>query len=91
MASDELLVRHAAPVLSCMLTSATSRVSGLRNCALLEELFAARRWIHDLQHRLPALLDRLDHPVGRIELVRDDSLFSPSNFFLSRAISDTPC
>jgi hypothetical protein len=30
--------------------------------------------VHHLEHRLPALLDRLDHPVGRVQLVGDELL-----------------
>ncbi len=30
--------------------------------------------VHHLQHGLPALLDRLQHPVGVVQLVRDELL-----------------
>jgi hypothetical protein len=56
--------------------------------ALLEELaLPVDDVVHHLEHRLPALLDRLDHPVRGVELGEMNSLLSPSNFFLSRAIS----
>ena len=43
--------------------------------ALLEELaLPVDDVVHDLEHRLPALLDRLDHPVGGVQLVGDELL-----------------
>ena len=63
-------------VLSCMLiTSATSRrVSGLQILdPLLEEVaLPVHDEVHDLEHRLAALLDRLDHPVGAVHLGGDE-------------------
>ncbi len=43
--------------------------------ALLEELaLPVHDEIHHLQHRLPPLLDRLDHPVGAVEALVDELL-----------------
>src|SRR5206468_12470844 len=56
--------------------------------ALLEELaLPVDDEVHHLEHRLAALLDRLDHPMGAVEPLVDEVLVLPWNFFLSRAIS----
>src|SRR5437868_2292781 len=51
--------------------------------SLLEEIaLTLDDVVHDLEHRLPALLDRLNHPVGGIELVGDELLVLSIEFLL---------
>ena len=54
--------------------------------ALVEELaLTIDDVVHDLQHRLAALLDRLNHPISRVELVGNEFLVFPVEFlFVAR-------
>ena len=75
---DELLVRHAADGRLVHVDhfghfAQRERLEVLH--ALLEEVaLPVDDVVHDLEHRLPTLLDRLNHPVGGVELVRDELL-----------------
>ena len=74
----ELLVRHAAHRRLVHVDdfghfAQRERLEVLH--ALLEEVaLPVDDVVHDLEHRLPALLDRLDHPVRRVELAGDELL-----------------
>ena len=83
---DELLVRHPAHgglvhVDDFGHLAQRERLEELH--ALLEEVaLPVDDVVHDLEHRLPALLDRLDHPVGAVELGGDELLVLPVELLL---------
>src|SRR6185312_7489458 len=75
---DELLVRHAADGRLVHVDHFGDFAEGERLQVLhplLEEVaLPVDDVVHDLEHRLTPLLDRLDHPVRRIQLAGDELL-----------------